>query len=176
VAPAAHPAPAQPAPPTPQEQLAMLRREPAEGPAVAEAKFVELETRFTTLPDLALRAVAFVDQQARQARVPFRARDVKTARRFHILDGLITLAEFDGDPNELPANLRAVLEHVDGIGTHARLPAPTLGHLVGSMNVTDAAQFADLCHRVATGTVPKHVLDDGHARFEFTDLAATTAA
>lgn len=81
--------------------------------------------------------------------MPFGAKTAKTARRFSILVALTALARDEAkranrvDDDWLDETARALLYAI--IGDVALFPTVPLGHLVGSLNATEADTFAGLC-------------------------------
>ncbi len=109
-----------------------------------------------------------VGKQANDAGVSFHIVAKPTRRRYEIYRGLAALARY-GWVDELARCLLA-----DATGDDAcRQPAVPLGQIVGLLDNTQAADFADLACRLERGTVQPVVLDDGHFGFAAADAEAT---
>lgn len=83
--------------------------------------------------------IASLTEQATRGLVPFHTRGHRTARRFEIVRALVLLAQRGDHDDE---TVRGLLEPI--IGDCAQFPSVPVGHLVGSLSATEAAQFSGL--------------------------------
>ena len=160
-----------PAPLTPQQQVAQVRTEPDDGGQADDASFAVLQARYLSLDPDARSWIQELTTEAMQALVSFHAKGLRTIRRFEILRGLISLCEARADDAE---TLRCVLASV--IGDVAHFPAVTPGHALGSLDATDAAQFAQRAGLMASGEALGSVDEvTGQVVLSFPSLAANAA-
>jgi hypothetical protein len=165
---AAGAAPAPACPPSPAEQLATLNRAtPIEGDAIDEADAEALERAYVALDAVARAWITALAKQATQAHVSFHLKGNRTLRRFELLRGLVELATHGITDDE---TLRAVLASIHG--DCAWFPAVTPGHLVGALDATDAAVFAQRCTVLATALVPGEPDARGNVVLRFDLVAA----
>ena len=132
--------PASPVVATPQQQVEAVRARPAdEGVAVDDPTFDVLQRAYQALAAEGRAWIASLTEQATRGLVPFHARGHRTARRFEIVRALVLLAQRGDHDDE---TVRGLLEPI--IGDCAQFPSVPVGHLVGSLSATEAAQFSGL--------------------------------
>lgn len=138
-----------------------LYRRPAEGDDSDAATFAGVQARYQQLDAAGQSWIKQLAADADSAKVPFGAKTTKTARRFSILVALVSLARDEArrvdrsDQTWLDETARALLFAV--VGDVALFPTVPLGHLVGSLDATEADLFAGL----ATGRLAVAVDDSG---------------
>ena len=121
---------------------------PDEGREVDDGVFDALEPLFLSLGDRQRAWVQTVIHEASQAGVPFianRSTGKRTVRRFELYRALMFLGYADLGEDELVRGLVATVLESDA----PWFPTFTLGHVVGSLGVTDAEHFAQLCRAAA---------------------------
>lgn len=132
--------PASPVVATPQQQVEAVRARPAdEGVAVDDPTFDVLQRAYQALAAEGRAWIASLTEQATRGLVPFHTRGHRTARRFEIVRALVLLAQRGDHDDE---TVRGLLEPI--IGDCAQFPSVPVGHLVGSLSATEAAQFSGL--------------------------------
>jgi hypothetical protein len=149
-----------PVAPTPREQvLAVGTTPPDEGGAIDDATFEALKATYLALPE-AVRGGDYkrLAEQAQQHGVEFYVNKARTVRRFEIIRGLCVLGRHDSLDDE---TLRALLYADDLHGEAAMFPAVTVGHLVGALNATRAAIFAERCHALIDRRLVAFIDDNG---------------
>lgn len=138
-----------------------LHQQPSEGDDSDGNTFASVEARYRQLDAAGQAWIKRLAADADAAKVPFGAKTAKTARRFSILVALTALARDEAkranrvDDDWLDETARALLYAI--IGDVALFPTVPLGHLVGSLNATEADTFAGLC----TGRLAIAVDDTG---------------
>lgn len=126
-----------------------LHQQPSEGDGSDASTFASVEARYRQLDGIGQAWIKRLATDANAANVPFGAREVRTARRFSILTALTALARDEAkranrvDDDWLDETARALLYAI--IGDVVLFPTVPLGHLVGSLNATEADTFAGLC-------------------------------
>jgi hypothetical protein len=113
-----------------------------EGGVKVRAKFQPLIDRHLALEQTAKSWVTNLVEESRGASVPIGPwpKSDGTRRGYHLLDGVITLAEGGHDDDELARELAATAADSD-----APYFAKTAGQAVGILNVNEALTFASLC-------------------------------
>ena len=114
--------------------------------------FHALQVRYHALDAHAKAWIIALANQAEDNKVGFSSKHTKSTRRLEILRALVALGH-DGCTDD--TGVRNLLHVI--FGDPAHLPSVTLGHLVGSLSATEAAQFAGL----ATGSLAVTFSDDG---------------
>jgi len=130
---------------TPAEQLAMIAVAPDEGTVVDDDTFDFLQRRYESLTDAQRAPITEIATQAMRASLSFHTKGYRTLRRYEIMRGLVCLAEV-GITDEV---LCPILETI--LGDVVYFSNVTVGHAVGSLDWTRAAEFARLIslHSVA---------------------------
>lgn len=126
--------------PTPSEQQEVMRAgRPDEGATVSDADFEPLQRHYGAL-DAAGRGWigGLVEESIRGGR-SFHAAGCRTLRRWHLIRGLVLLAERGETDTDA---LRELLSSI--IGERVTWESVTTGQLLGSLGVEDAARFAGL--------------------------------
>jgi hypothetical protein len=118
---------------------------PAEGEPSDVLAVDQLKDRYTGLADRS--AITALATEAQQAGVSFHLKEARTARRYHILWGLVTLAEADALDEDAVRILTSTALDSDA----AQFPTVTAGHALGALDATTAQTFADLCAVLAAG-------------------------
>lgn len=129
-----------------------LHTTPEEGDMSDANTFASLQAHYLQLPTEAREWIIETGKQADAAGVGFSAKHSKTVRRFEILRALVHMAR-NGEADDTSA--RNYLECV--VGPVAQFANVAVGHVVGSLSATEAAQFAGL----VTGSLRVEFLDDG---------------
>ena len=142
---------------TPADELALVRESPDEGAPVDAMTLEALRVAHGTLDAAALSWLHVLRVQAAQHLVDFLLNTRRTVRRWEITRGLVLLCQASGGSNDV---LRGVLALV--IGDVAHFASVTPGHLVGSLDVDEAARFAAICRSMADGELTATVATDGH--------------
>ena len=138
-----------------------LHQPPGEGDDSDASTFASVEARYRQLDAIGQAWIKRLAADANAANVPFGAREVRTARRFSILTALTALARDEAkrvdrsDDTWFDETARAMLFAV--VGDVALFPTVPLGHLIGSLNATEADTFAGLC----TGRLAVVIHDTG---------------
>lgn len=161
---------------TPAEQIARLpKRAPAEGRTVGTDKIDALRVVWSETLDTAERRAWFdaITASARHAVLDDgstltlhmgKPDNRRTERRYLIVSGLLDIvragAVEDDDQHEADRIVRSFAAAAIG-QDFPHFPAITIGAAVGAMNATQAATFADLCQRLAAGSLTLVVTDDG---------------
>jgi hypothetical protein len=111
-----------------------------------QAKYDELERRLQALDQAAKSWVKNLIEESRGASVPIAPWPKKdgTRRGWHLLDGIITLAEGGHDDDEMARELAATAADSD-----APYFAKTAGQAVGILGVNEAVTFATFCSALA---------------------------
>ena len=110
-----------------------------------------VQARYAQLDTAGQSWVRNVTAEAEAAGVGFSAKHTKSARRFETLVAVVQLAR-DGVSDDDVRELLALI-----VGDVALFPTVPLGHIIGSLNATEAAQFAGL----ATGRLCATYTDTG---------------
>lgn len=151
---------------TPAEQLAALTVKPDEGGMVDIVTMDALKQRYLALPKDGRAWVTALTEQAMQAGVTFHTKDHPTVRRFEIVRGLTILAEGESSAQDDVA--RAICASI--LGDVAHFPSVTVGHVLGSLDATEAARFAARCDvLVTTNDARGSITDDGVLVLAFDD-------
>lgn len=144
---------------TAQQQLATLNNAPDEGAAADPEAVKALELRYNALDPAVNTWLRDVVLQAIHANVSFHLKGHPTTRRFELLRALISLSTPDDE------TVRCILATI--LGDVAHFPAATIGHLVGSLDATGAALFAERCDAFVHGVIKGHVAPDGTVTLDF---------
>jgi hypothetical protein len=142
--------------------LAAIRdqwRQPDEGGPVSDADTNTLRTKFDQLEPVHRSWIAGLKRQARQHGCDFHMNEVRSVRRYELHRGLILLAQAGADDDE---DVRTLVASVmDSDVPH--WPSIAAGHAVGALGAADAARFAQLADRYATGDVVGVVIGHGES-------------
>lgn len=154
-------APELPAPasgPSPREQLDAVRAKgaPAEGDTSDGGTFDALQARYLALSAEGRGWIQSLTEAAQHALVSFHAKGNRTVRRYEIIRALVLLAD-DGAPDD--ETMRCLLATV--VGDVAHFASVHVGHLVGSLDVHEAARFAAACDAFVAGRMTATVANDG---------------
>ncbi|QQS25176.1 MAG: hypothetical protein IPM43_01930 [Actinomycetota bacterium] len=150
-------------PATPAERRATLpgvhapgRPAPDEGAYVTDADAEAMKARFERLAPNQQAVFRELVVQATNAGVPIHMSQARTVRRYEIARGLLPLLEAGWD-DEVVRALAAKAMSSDA----PMLTAVALGHAVGALDATSAAQFARLCDDYVAGRLTAAITDDG---------------
>jgi hypothetical protein len=149
--------------------LAALGTSPDEGRTDGGAqRFEALERRYSALADpdhyysynpAAASWIDFTQADAKHANVSFHIFGGYTQRRYHLVLGLVILAERGADSDD---TVRSIVASI--IGDVAFFAGVTTGAVLGSLSAADARIFSARCELLTTTTVDGVVGADGHTR------------
>ena len=103
-----------------------------------ESTFAAVQSRYNRLDKAGQSWVRNLSVEADAAGVGFSAKHTKTSRRFSILVGVVQCAADELGDDEVRKLLALIDSRIEQLGT---VP---LGHIIGSLNATEAAAFSGL--------------------------------
>lgn len=132
---------------TPADEQDAIRSRPTpdEGDSVDDPTFDVLQREYLALGGEGRAWITALTEQANRGGVPFHTKGHRTRRRYEIVRALVLVATDwvrDGFGPHVDQYLRDLLEPI--IGDCAQFPTVPLGHLVGSLSATEAAQLGGL--------------------------------
>ena len=150
-----------PAPLRPLVEASTLPTAPDEGDDVTDAAVEELKLRYAALDPAARSWVEGIVGEAKRRNLDMRLRDHPTSRRWHLLAGLVTLADgYDNDDA-----VRGILAPIIGAEL-ADSKSFSLGQLVGCCSAPDASRFRDVAVCLAEGSASMVFTDAGACRVQ----------
>ena len=151
--------------PTRAEVLVQLGTSPDEGRTDGGvARFNALRSRYDlACDDEAVHAwLTILQHDAKAAGVGFHLLGHHTQRRYHIVSGLVTLAERSADSDD---TVRSIVASI--IGDVAFFAGVTTGAVLGSLGAAEARTFSARCDQLTTTTVNGVIGEDGRTRLHF---------
>lgn len=143
--------------PAEERQAIASKGAPDEGTPSDDGTFDTLQARYLALPAEGRGWIQALTEAAMRGGVSFHAKGNRTVRRYEIIRGLVLLAGAEGQPDD--ETMRCLLATV--IGDVAHFASVPVGHLVGSLDVHEAARFAAACDAFVAGRMTATVGNDG---------------
>jgi hypothetical protein len=149
---------------TPSQPVRATLRDvpPDEGPDATDDAYEALRARYQALDPAASSWVSAIATQAKRAGYGVHMSESRTVRRFEINRGLVALAGAGFDNDDA---IRGCLATAIGAEL-ADSMSFTLGQLVGHMDATQAAVFADVAVTLAEGGASMRFTSEGRCRVE----------